>query len=85
MFANSFNWKSLKFVIWERVNKHLSHAVTLIFQCDIFEMNAVDLGKLTKVKVSQDGAGFGSGWLLDKIVIKETEQSQTKYVFICGK
>ena len=57
----------------------------IFFQCDAFELNAVDLGRLTKVKVSHDGAGFGSGWLLDKMVVKETEQSQTKYVFICGE
>ena len=47
----------------------------------MFEMPAVDLGKLLKVKVTHDGAGVGSGWLLDKVVVKETEDAKQQYVF----
>ena len=52
-----------------------------LLQKDIFEMPAVDLGKLLKVKVTHDGAGVGSGWLLDKVVIKESEDAKQQYVF----
>ena len=52
-----------------------------ILQKDIFEIPAVDLGKLSKVKVTHDGAGVGSGWLLDKVVVKETEDAKQQYVF----
>lgn len=55
------------------------------FQCDVFEINAVDLGDLSMVKVSHDGAGVGSGWFLEKIIVKETEQNQTRYVFNCDE
>lgn len=36
---------------------------------DIFGMEAVDLGELTKLRIRHDGSGFGSGWFLDNIVI----------------
>ena len=54
-------------------------------QKDVFEIPAVDLGKLTKVKVTHDGAGEGSGWLLDRIIVKESEDADRQYVFNCGK
>ena len=57
----------------------------IIFQCDVFDLNAVDLDDLVKVKVVHDGAGVGSGWYLDKIVVKATADADTRYVFNCGK
>jgi hypothetical protein len=51
----------------------------------VFELNAVDLGDLTKVKVSHDGSGMGSGWFLEKVVVKTAEDSQTRYVFKCDE
>ncbi|KAL3869892.1 hypothetical protein ACJMK2_042519 [Sinanodonta woodiana] len=48
---------------------------------DLFELQAVDLGKLVKVKVSHSGVGPGSGWSLDKVIIKESPTAVTKYVF----
>lgn len=59
--------------------------LTLPLQCDIFQLNAVDLGDLTTVKVSHDGAGLRSGWFLEKVVIKQTAESETRYVFRCDK
>lgn len=50
-------------------------------QCDEFELGAVDLGKLTHVKIRHDGSGPGSGWLLDRIIVKETEETTIRYVF----
>lgn len=54
-------------------------------QKDIFEVPAVDLGKLTEIRVTHDGSGPGSGWLLDKVIIKEAADSSTQYVFECGR
>ena len=34
---------------------------------DVFDLKFKDLGKLEKVKVSQDGSGFRSAWFLDKV------------------
>ena len=59
--------------------------VHMYLQKDVFEILAVDLGKLVKVKVSHDGAGIGSGWLLDKVIVKEAEDARIQYVFNCGK
>ncbi|NXB03590.1 LOXH1 protein, partial [Cnemophilus loriae] len=53
---------------------------------DIFCIKAVSLGDLEKVLISHDGAGPGSGWFLDKIVIKykEGEEAQ-EVVFPCNR
>jgi hypothetical protein len=48
-------------------------------------VEAVDLGRLEKVKVSHDGLGGGSGWYLDKITIKEAADASEKYVFECDR
>ncbi|KAK3579121.1 hypothetical protein CHS0354_022141 [Potamilus streckersoni] len=48
---------------------------------DLFEVQALDLGKLVKVKISHGGAGPGSGWFLNKVIIKESPTAVTKYVF----
>jgi len=47
----------------------------------VFELGAVDLGKLSQVKVRHDGTGPGSGWLLDRVVVKETADTTIRYVF----
>lgn len=56
-----------------------------LLQKDVFEIPAVDLGQLTKVKVTHDGAGPGSGWLLDKVIIRDTPESCFYYLFECGQ
>ena len=50
-------------------------------QKDVFEIGAVDLGKLSKLKIRHDGSGPGSGWKLDRIVVQETESTTIRYVF----
>lgn len=57
----------------------------LWLQKDVFDLPAVDLGQLVKVKVTHDGSGSGSGWLLDKIIVKEKEDSSIQFVFECGR
>ena len=52
---------------------------------DVFNIEAVDLLKLTSVRVGHDGKGFGSGWLLDRIQIVETNDPNKIYHFACDK
>ncbi|NXP97754.1 LOXH1 protein, partial [Vidua macroura] len=53
---------------------------------DIFYIKAVSLGNLEKVLISHDGAGPGSGWFLDKIVIKHKEGEEAhEVVFPCNR
>ncbi|XP_077990949.1 uncharacterized protein LOC144445282 [Glandiceps talaboti] len=51
---------------------------------DTFMLEAVSLGPLQKVIVGHDGQGTGSGWYLDKIVIKQSDD-ETEHVFPCNK
>ncbi|CAG5116254.1 unnamed protein product, partial [Candidula unifasciata] len=52
---------------------------------DVFTVTAVDLGKLTKVKVKHDGHGPGSGWYLDKIKVRESQEAATVFLFECNR
>ncbi|NXH61532.1 LOXH1 protein, partial [Rhabdornis inornatus] len=53
---------------------------------DIFCIKAVSLGDLEKVLISHDGAGPGSGWFLDKTVIKHKEGEEAQeVVFPCNR
>ncbi|NWU70953.1 LOXH1 protein, partial [Pterocles burchelli] len=55
-------------------------------QMDIFCIKAVSLGDLEKVLISHDGAGPGSGWFLDKIVVKYKEGKEAQeVVFPCKR
>ncbi len=52
---------------------------------DVFEIEAVDMQQLKTAVVGHDGAGPGSGWFLDKIVVREHAGDSKKYVFQCNK
>ena len=52
---------------------------------DEFLIEAVSLKKLDKVRVGHDSTGPGSGWFLDKVVIKDPEESTKEYVFPCNR
>lgn len=57
----------------------------VLFQVDEFLIEAVSLKKLDKVRVGHDSTGPGSGWFLDKVVIKDPEESTKEYVFPCNR
>ena len=57
----------------------------LPLQVDRFWVSAVDLSKLTKVVISHDGKGLGSGWYLDKVVIEEPATTGKRYTFNCDR
>lgn len=54
-------------------------------QMDVFEIEAVALGKLQKVVVGHDGEEKGQGWYLEKIVIKESKNAKNEFFFPCKR
>ena len=52
---------------------------------DLFDLEAVDLQKLTKVIVGHDGKEAGAGWFLDQVIVKESTDSKRKYIFRCDR
>ena len=59
--------------------------VWYVLQVDLFEFDAVYLGKLSHAVVGHDGDGPGEGWFLEKIVVHEGEQKDTQWMFPCKK
>ncbi|XP_071964229.1 uncharacterized protein [Antedon mediterranea] len=54
-------------------------------QIDVFELQAVTVMKPTKVIVGHDGKGAGTGWYLHKVVIRESSDSKTEFIFTCNR
>ncbi|CAD5121003.1 DgyrCDS9547 [Dimorphilus gyrociliatus] len=48
---------------------------------DEFIIEAVDLRKIKCIKIGHDGANFGAGWFLDKVVIEDLSNSKNKETF----
>ncbi len=49
-------------------------------------LEAVDLGKLFKVKIRHDNAMFSPAWFLDKVLITDTsDKLRDQYVFYCER
>lgn len=62
--------------------------VTLFLnQMDEFEIEAVTLSKLHKIRIGHDGKGAGAGWFLDKVVIipKDPKDKQGEVTFNCNR
>lgn len=53
-------------------------------QKDVFSLEAVDLGPLEKVIVGHNGSGIGSGWYLEKLIVKDTTTNE-EMLFPCNK
>ncbi|XP_041483698.1 uncharacterized protein LOC121430484 isoform X9 [Lytechinus variegatus] len=54
-------------------------------QMDGYEVEAVFLGKVSKVIVGHDGKEEGQGWCLEKIVVKESRTAKNEAIFPCEK
>ncbi|KAL4236123.1 retinal rod cell development [Mactra antiquata] len=55
-------------------------------QLDSFEVEAVSLGHLKRIIIGHDGTGHGSGWYLDKVIIREPPfRTNQEFIFYCGK
>jgi hypothetical protein len=50
--------------------------LSILFQVDVFEIEAVDLQNVTKVIVGHDGKDVGQGWHLDKVVVSVVDDKQ---------
>ena len=55
------------------------------FQVDEFIVEAVTLKKIKKIRVGHDGKGAGSGWFLDKVVVRQVEDPDSSVVFECNR
>ena len=55
-----------------------------MFQVDKFNMEAVDLGQLFKIKIRHDNAMFSPAWFLEKVEITDMSDNE-KYVFYCER
>jgi hypothetical protein len=51
---------------------------------DTFTLTLPDLGKITKVRITQDGTGLGSAWLLESVKIHD-HQTQLDIDFVCSR
>ncbi|NXO58853.1 LOXH1 protein, partial [Aramus guarauna] len=63
--------------------RRLSHSNFEKGQVCVSEMRAVDLGQLSKVLVEHHNVGYGAGWYLDQIVIRESDKTDGQYAFLC--
>jgi lipoxygenase homology domain-containing protein 1 len=52
---------------------------------DVFGIEAFDVGELTKITIGHDGSGFGSGWFLDNVVVRDETLHNKEYKFQCGR
>ncbi|KAL4225451.1 Lipoxygenase y domain-containing protein 1 [Mactra antiquata] len=46
--------------------------------CDKFKIEALDIGKILKVRIGHDGTGMFAGWFLDKMLIQRRPRKGTK-------
>ncbi|CAF0982480.1 unnamed protein product [Didymodactylos carnosus] len=54
-------------------------------QVDTFNIEAVTLNRIKKLRVGHDGQGAGAGWFLEKIVVREQENKDTNIIFMCNR
>ncbi|XP_006819004.1 lipoxygenase homology domain-containing protein 1-like, partial [Saccoglossus kowalevskii] len=54
-------------------------------QKDIFEIEAVHLGDLEKVVVGHNGKKSGQGWYIDKVIVRESSDSERGDYFPCNR
>ncbi|KAI8493666.1 Lipoxygenase y domain-containing protein 1, partial [Branchiostoma belcheri] len=52
---------------------------------DEFQVEAVTLKQVTKVRIGHDGTGSGSGWYLDKVVVREHGKMKSEMTFACDR
>jgi len=53
-------------------------------QTDNFSLQCGDLGSLQKIRIGHDNSGFGPGWFLEKVIIKNQKTNST-YFFFAGR
>ena len=48
-----------------------------LFKIDTFEIKAIDLGELQKVRIRHDDSGIGAAWYLEKIEIRDPKTDKS--------
>lgn len=61
----------------------VTKSLTGCSQEDVFIVKAVDLGKLTKVKIRHDNKGMGGAWFLDRVEIEDARRKK-RYIQLLG-
>ena len=54
-------------------------------QTDVFELPAVEVGKLTKVILGHNTPGKGKGWFCDNVKVKTSPDAETEVIFPCNR
>ena len=62
-----------------------THGMTCVAQLDVFELEAVDLGKIKRCVVSHDGRGAGEGWYCQQVSVRESDDATHEFVFPCDR
>eukprot|EP01125_Pyxidicula_operculata_P000601 TRINITY_DN105_c0_g1_i2.p1 TRINITY_DN105_c0_g1~~TRINITY_DN105_c0_g1_i2.p1 ORF type:complete len:1400 (+),score=456.41 TRINITY_DN105_c0_g1_i2:301-4200(+) len=48
-------------------------------QTDVFGFDAVDLGKITKIRIGHNNKGFGAGWYLEKVTVRNQTTGEDSF------
>ncbi len=52
---------------------------------EVFELEAVELLDLQRIRIGHESSGGGNGWFLEKVVIKEAPDAEKQFVFECNR
>uniref|UniRef100_A0A1I8JL08 PLAT domain-containing protein n=1 Tax=Macrostomum lignano TaxID=282301 RepID=A0A1I8JL08_9PLAT len=54
-------------------------------QTDVFELEAVYLGRIKKLVIGHDGKGAGYGWFLDSVQVTAASKPDAPVTFLCHR
>lgn len=54
-------------------------------KCDVFKIEAVKLKKLKKIRIGHTGKRPGAGWFLDKVIVRQENNSKYTQEFECNR
>lgn len=57
----------------------------LIPKVDEFELEAVTLTKINKIRIGHNGKRPGAGWYLDKVVVRQQGDQKYNTIFECNR
>ncbi|XP_065068759.1 uncharacterized protein LOC135694043 isoform X2 [Rhopilema esculentum] len=54
-------------------------------QVDLFIIDSIFLGELRSIRIGHNGTALGTGWFLDRVVVREGEDAKRAFEFKCGR
>ena len=66
----------------------VQYSAKIVFErkkIDEFQIEALDLGELTRVRIGHDNSGSSAAWFLDKVVITDPRDTKHPIVFPCDR